>query len=106
MDTESHQARETLKAERKNGTLVNACGKKPAKSAVFLDNGTVIASPLSANRILGAIERSNAKQIAPLNSNREPRRLKVYEAVDEAPDPSVDREFFELSTDLESDEEM
>lgn len=100
MSTAAHQARETIKTEKRNGTLVNACGRKPAESAVFLDNGTVIASPLTVNRILGAIERSNAKQVKSIQAN-ETRRLKVYEAVDESPDEKNDQEWAEISTDLE-----
>lgn len=100
MSTAAHQARETIKTEKRNGTLVNACGRKPAESAVFLDNGTVIASPLTVNRILGAIERSNAKQVKSIQAN-ETRRLKVYEAIDESPDEENDQEWAEISTDLE-----
>ena len=100
MSTAAHQARETIKTEKRNGTLVNACGRKPAESAVFLYNGTVIASPLTVNRILGAIERSNAKQVKSIQAN-ETRRLKVYEAIDESPDEENDQEWAEISTELE-----
>lgn len=102
MDTTSYQARETIKTERKNGTLINACGRKPAETAVFLDNGTVVASPLTVARILGAIERSNAKQSNPTRAN-ETKRLKVYEAVDEDPNPDLDEEVEEVSVDDEDD---
>lgn len=100
MDTASFQARETIKTERKNGTLINACGRKPAETAVFLDNGTVIASPLTVTRILSAIERSNAKQSNPTKAN-ETKRLKVYEAVDEDPNPEWDEEEDEVSVDVD-----
>ena len=103
MDTASFQARETIKTERKNGTLINACGRKPAQTAVFLDNGTVIASPLTVTRILSAIERSNAKQVSHTKAN-ETKRLTVYQAVDEDPDPSIDEECDEMSVDLTDDE--
>lgn len=102
MDTISFQARETIKTERKNGTLINACGRKPAESAVFLDNGTVVASPLTVNRILGAIERSNAKQSNPTKAN-ETKRLRVYEAVDEDPNPDWDEEVEEVSCNIEDE---
>lgn len=102
MDTISFQARETIKTERKNGTLINACGRKPAETAVFLDNGTVIASPLTVARIMSAIERSNAKSTNTTNA-RETRRLKVYEAVDEDPDPLIDEEETEISADMEDE---
>ena len=100
MSTAAHQARETIKQEKKNGTLINASGRDTTRSAVFLDNGTVIASPLTVNRILGAIERSNAKQIDPIKAN-ETRRLKVYEAIDEEPDIQNDIEFLEVSADID-----
>lgn len=103
MDTASYQARETIKTERKNGTLINACGRKTAETAVFLDNGTVIASPLTVTRILTAIERSNAKQ-----TNATPayqtKRLMVYQAVDEQPDPDIDEDVDEISADLTEDD--
>lgn len=102
MDTASFQARETIKTERKNGTLINACGRRPAETAVFLDNGTVVASPLSVNRILGAIERSNAKQTNATKAN-ETKRLKVYEAVDEDPNPELDEEVDEVSIDMDDE---
>ena len=102
MDTKSFQARETLKTERKNGTLINACGRKVAETAVFLDNGTVVASPLTVTRILSAIERSNAKQSNPTKAN-ETKRLKVYEAVDEDPAPDLDEEVDEISIDLDDE---
>ncbi len=104
MDTDSYQARETIKIERKNGTLINACGRRPAQTAVFLDNGTVIASPMTVNRIMNAIERSNAKQSNPTKAN-ETRRLKVYEAYDEDPNPDLDEEVDEVSADTEDDQE-
>ena len=102
MDTAAFQARETIKTERKNGTLINACGKRSAETAVFLDNGTVIASPLTVNRIMNAIERSNAKQTNPTKAN-ETKRLKVYEAVDEDPNPELDEEIDEVSVDIDNE---
>ena len=102
MDTASFQARETIKTDRKNGTLINACGRKPAETAVFLDNGTVIASPLTVTRILSAIERSNAKQSNPTKAN-ETKRLKVYEAIDEDPNPDWDEEVEEVSCDMDEE---
>lgn len=105
MDTASYQARETIKTERKNGTLVNACGRKPAQTAVFLDNGTVIASPLTVTRILTAIERSNAKQTNATKAH-ETKRLMVYQAVDETPDEELDEEVSELSANFIIEDEQ
>lgn len=85
MSTESHQARQTIKSERQAGTLVNASGRLPTKSAVFLDNGTVIASPMSVKVLMNAVERSNYKQANSKRAN-ETVRLKVYDVADELPD--------------------
>ena len=46
MSTEIYQARKVISDERKNGTLINGCGLAKAKSAIFLDNGTVVSSPM------------------------------------------------------------
>ena len=105
MDTAAYQARETIKKEKKNGTLINACGKKSAQTAVFLDNGTVISSPLTIGRLLSAIDKANAKQSNPTRANQT-KRLKVYEAIEEAPDSQEDQEFSDFSADLESDSEF
>jgi hypothetical protein len=51
----------TITAEKKAGTLINAAGVEKAKTAIFLDNGSVIASPLSVNRLLNAIQKANIK---------------------------------------------
>ena len=54
MSTEIYQARKTIADERKNGTLINCCGSTKAKSAIFLDNGSVVSSPLSVKRLMGS----------------------------------------------------
>ena len=61
MSTEISQARKTITNEKKAGTLINAAGIEKAKTAIFLDNGSVIASPLSVNRLLSAIHKANVK---------------------------------------------
>ena len=88
MSIGSYQARRTVTEERKAGTLVNAAGKQAVQSVIFLDNGTVIASPMSVNRLLTAIERSNFKQAG----TKFTRRLKVYDVEDEEPNPEIDEE--------------
>lgn len=89
MSTESYQARETLKAERKAGTLINAAGRETAKTTIFLDNGSVIASPLSVKTLMNAIEKSNSKYITPTSN---PVRMKVYDIMDEEPNEKYDIE--------------
>ncbi len=61
MSTEVYQARKTITAEKKAGTLINAAGTEKAKTAIFLDNGTVVASPLTVSRLLSAIDKANLK---------------------------------------------
>lgn len=80
MSTDAHQARETVKREKRAGTLVNAAGREAVKSAVFLDNGTVIASPFSVSRIINAIARANSKETDPKGTNNT-ARVKVVDTV-------------------------
>ena len=83
MSTNIYQARKTISDERKNGTLINAAGLAKAKSAIFLDNGSVIASPLSVKRLMSAIEKSNNKA-----NPRSEKRLTVYDVYETEPDES------------------
>lgn len=78
MSTEIYQARKTIAAEKKNGTLINAAGTNKAKSAVFLDNGTVIASPLTVRRIMTLIKKANEWP-----KGKESQEIKAYEGDDE-----------------------
>jgi regulator of extracellular matrix RemA (YlzA/DUF370 family) len=61
MSTKSFQARETIKAERKAGTLINGCGNRTCETAIFLDNGSVIASPYKIPRLLKKIAKATEK---------------------------------------------
>ena len=61
MSTEIYQARKTIANERKAGTLINAAGVEKVKTAIFLDNGSVIASPLTVNRLMTQIQKANIK---------------------------------------------
>lgn len=81
MSTELFQARRAIHDEKKAGTLINACGTLAAKTAIFLDNGAVVSSPLSVRVIMNAIERSNEPKV-PKHSPR----LKIYDVEDEEPD--------------------
>lgn len=104
MSTETYQARRTLKEERKSGTLINACGREAAKSVVFLDNGSVVASPLSVRTLMVAIERSNFKK-SDTRKVAERVRLKVYDVEDEEPDEENDIEVDDVSCDYGSKNE-
>ncbi len=99
MSKESFQARETVKKERRAGTLINAAGREKVETCVVLDNGSVIASPWTVKKIMKQIEKSNAKELKPSKANAT-RRLKVYEVTDEDPLPE-DIEYLDTSTDLE-----
>lgn len=88
MSTEVYQARRTLTAEKKQGTLINAAGTEKAKTAIFLDNGSVVASPLSVRRLLTLIEKSNQKA----NPQKNNKRLEVYDVHDPEPDETDDYE--------------
>lgn len=99
MSTETLQGRRTIKQQKRAGTLINAAGRKAAKSVIFLDNGSVVASPLTVQRLMTSIEKSNKQDL----KVRDPLRLRVTDVVDEEPDESMPEEN-EISTiDLEDD---
>ena len=100
MSTDIYQARKTITAEKKAGTLINAAGIDKAKSAIFLDNGSVIASPLSVNRLLSAIEKANIKA-NPNNS----KNMKVYNVSHFEEDDEEDEDENDDSYEYEEDEE-
>lgn len=85
MSTDIYQARRTIHNEKKAGTLINACGVNAAKTAIFLDNGSVIASPKTIPVLMNAIEKSNMKGNA-----KKTARLKVYDVYDDEPTPATD----------------
>ena len=77
MSTEIYQARRTLTAEKKAGTLINAAGIEKAKTVIFLDNGSVVSSPLSVERLMTLVERAERPPEPQKN-----RRLKTYTVYD------------------------
>ena len=81
MSTEIYQARKTISDERKNGTLINGCGLAKAKTAIFLDNGSVVSSPLRVKRLMSLIDKANEGAATRLN-----KRMKVYDVYDGEPD--------------------
>lgn len=102
MSMDAYQARETVKRERRAGTLINAAGREAALSAVFLDSGAVVASPLTVKKIMKNIEKSNAKELKAKQAS-DVRRMKVYDVFDETPDED-DVEYEEVSTDISDGE--
>ena len=99
MSTEIYQARKTIADERKNGTLINGCGLAKAKSAIFLDNGQVVSSPMSVKRLMAMIEKSNEKANA-----RRDKRIKIIDVYDDEPDEDND-EIDEFDAEYDKDEE-
>ena len=97
MSTEIHQARKVISDERKNGTLINGCGLTKAKSAIFLDNGTVVSSPMSVKRLMAMIEKSNEKA-----NSRTQKRMKVFDVYDDDPSEE-DEETDDMSSAYEDD---
>ena len=101
MSTDIYQARRTIHDEKKSGALINACGTSAAKTAILLDNGAVISSPLTISVLMNAIEKSNSKA-----STKNSARLKVFDVYDEEPSPEIDELVSEISGyDEENDNE-
>ena len=100
MSTEIYQARKVISDERKNGTLINGCGLSKAKSAIFLDNGTVVSSPMSVKRLMAMIEKSNEKA-----GTRLDKRMKVFDVYDGDPNEE-DEEIEDMSSYEEEIEEF
>lgn len=63
MSTDSKQARDMIKAEKENKTLINGCGRNRAVTMVILDNGAVATSPHSINHLCKLLETSSGKRI-------------------------------------------
>lgn len=100
MSTKAYQARRSIKDEKRAGTLINASGRKTSETAIFLDNGNVIASPYTIGKLIGSIERSNAKYV---RAPKVTSRFRVYDVADEEPNPELDEEVPEVT--FEDDEE-
>ena len=81
MSTDIVQARKAISDERKSGTLINAAGVTKANTAIFLDNGSVIASPLSVRRLMRIIDKANE-----YGYTKKSKRMTVYEVQDPEPD--------------------
>lgn len=97
MSTDLFQARETIKQQRNAGTLINACGKDKQLTAIILDNGAVVASPLSVQRLMTAIEKSNSKSAQRIKPPSETTRLVAYDVRDNDPDTQNEIDYEEIS---------
>ena len=98
MSTDIYQARRTVAAEKKAGSLINACGTAATKTAIFLDNGAVVASPLTIPVLMNSIEKANSKAGA-----KQTVRLKVYDVMDEEPKPELDELVKEITSEYDED---
>ena len=85
MSTDIYQARKTISDEKKAGTLINAAGVNAAKTAIILDNGAVVASPLTVPVLMNAIAKSNEK-----GAKKTSPRMRVYDVYDGEPDENDD----------------
>ena len=107
MSTDAYQARRTIKDEKKAGTLINAAGKNAVKSAIFLDNGSVVASPLTVTRLMTAIEKSNFRKSRPKRRSVQETDDDDYQEVtaedDEQDNGFILEEILEENGDLEQD---
>ena len=97
MSTEIYQARKTISDERKNGTLINGCGLAKAKSAIFMDNGSVVSSPLTVRRLMAMIEKSTTKA-----NSRLDKRMRVFDVYDGEPNEE-DEETDDISGEFEDE---
>ena len=87
MSTDIYQARRTISDEKKAGTLINAAGISAAKTAIFLDNGAVVASPLTVPVLMNSIAKSNERSVKKTGP-----RLKVFDVYDEEPEENDEYE--------------
>lgn len=97
MSTEVYQARKAITDERKNGTLINGCGLAKAKSAIFLDNGTVVSSPMTVKRLMAMIDKSNERANSKLD-----KRMRVYDVYDGEADEE-DEDTDDIGTEYEGE---
>ena len=97
MSTEIFQARKVISDERKNGTLINGCGLAKAKSAIFLDNGTVVSSPMTVKKLMSMIEKSNDKA-----SSTTTKKVKVFDVDEPSEEDEID-DVAMFDDDLEDD---
>lgn len=98
MSTDIYQARRTIHDEKVSGSLINACGKSAAKTAILLDNGVVVASPFTIPVLENSIEKANSK----INT-KTTARMKIYDVYDE--EPSEDDEFVPDISAMDDDED-
>ena len=58
MGIKMYQAKQTLKQERKAGTLINGAGRAAVKAILILDNGSVVSSPFSFTKLMNDLDKA------------------------------------------------
>ena len=89
MSAKFYQAKRILLEERRAGTLLNAAGRRAVQSVLILDNGSVVASCFTMNKLLGNIAKANAKGTEDVKLPKG-RRVRLYIA--DAEEIGVDSE--------------
>lgn len=97
MSMKSYVCKKIVKDERSAGTLLNAAGHDAVKSAIILDNGTVVASSFDPSRILTNIDRAGMKR-TDSPAVRVSSAIKVYDAVEDDIFNSILKESPEMSS--------
>lgn len=105
-----------LRAERREGRLLDATAHEKRRTAIILDNGLVIASARTVPEMMRRIELSNTKQTTARMRSRTKRMLvyptedkkDAFSVVDEDPNPEIDIDYTDASTDdgFEDDDDL
>lgn len=95
MSTRCYQARESIKAERRAGTLINACGTDKAETAIFLDNGIVVSSPATIAVLNNRIENAGVRKVKKQTYNES-------QAISYEEEEMTDEEFENLEKEIET----
>lgn len=96
-----------LRAERREGRLIDATAHEKRRTAIILDNGLVIASARTVPEMMRRIEHANTKQSTAKMRSRTKRMMVYptedmadgYAVVDEDPIPEIDTDYKDMSSD-------
>lgn len=84
ISTDTLVGRRIIKEERRARTLLNGAGKDPVKTAVIMDNGTIIASSYTVKTLERNIVAANNKVLGVKRSYR--KHAKIIHEEDIVPD--------------------
>lgn len=82
MSYKSYVCKRLVKDERAAGTLLNAAGREKIRSAIVLDNGTVVASSFDVGRLLTNIDHAGRKR-TDSKAVKVSSAIKVYDVLDD-----------------------